>query len=189
MRPNRFFLVLISTAALWLLAGAAYGANENYTFALSLTLGGTSDADLGDLPSTGSAADPGNDNIGFQASFSLHTEHSVLFVVRAGQLPLDIDEASSGIYDADLSYLVLAGEYRFPASFYESGLFIGLGAYDLSGGAFIRDETGFGLVIGVTGDFPITDRFSILGEIAGHATDLDYAGVFLTAGVGVAYHF
>ncbi len=155
----------------------AQESNSGYTFGLSLILGGTSDAE----------PDPGFDNLGFQATFSFETSPRLLIAGRAGLLPLDTDEGSG--FDADLGYLTVGGEYRLSESYYESGLFIGLGVYDLSGDTFVDNETSLGLSLGITGDFRINNRFSFVAELMGHAVDMDYTNFFVTANAGVAYHF
>lgn len=166
-------------AALCLLSTplVAQESDSGYTFGLSLILGGTSDAD----------PDPGFDNLGFQAMFSFETSPRLLVVGRAGLLPLDSDEGSG--FDADLTYLTVGGEYRLSESYYESGLFIGLGVYDLAGDLFVENETSVGINLGITGDFRINKRFSFIAELMAHAVDMDYTNFFVTANAGVAYHF
>lgn len=175
MRPQILILIGLLTAVL-IVPSAAQAEDRGYTLALSLTLGGTSDAE----------PDPGFGNLGLQATFLMETSPRVHFGIRAGQLTLEGDR---DVFDADLSYLTLVGEYRFTESYYESGLFLGLGFYDLAGDAFFEDESSVGVTVGVTGDFRINDRWSVLGEIAGHGVDMDYANFFITGHVGLAYHF
>lgn len=174
-------LVLTGLIAVCLLLPAPLSAqgrqDGGYTVALSLSLGGTSDAE----------PDPGFDDLGLQASFSMETEARVAFGARLGQIALEADEGSA--FDADLTYITLSGEYRFAESFYESGLFFGLGFYDLAGDAQVEDESSVGFTLGVTGDFRINERWSVLGEIAGHAVDMDYANFFVTLNAGVAFSF
>jgi hypothetical protein len=155
----------------------AQQGNSGYTLALSLVLGGTSDA----------SPDPGFDNLGFQAMFSFETSPHLLVAGRVGLLPLETDEGSA--FDADLTYLTVGGEYRLSEGYYESGLFIGLGIYDLAGDRFVEDETSVGLNLGVTGDFRINGRFSFLAELMVHAVDMEYTNFFVTANAGIAYHF
>lgn len=171
-------LVLVTGLLVLPGASAAQPEDSGYTFALSLVLGGTSDAE----------PDPGFDNLGFQAMFALERSPHVFFSARAGILPMDTDEGG-GLFDADLSYITVGGEYHFPEGFYESGLIIGIGFYDLSGDTFVPDESSFGFNLGVNGDFRINDRFSIIGELSGHIVDMDYTNFFITANAGVAYHF
>jgi hypothetical protein len=46
-----------------------------------------------------------------------------------------------------------------------------------------------GLALGVTGDFRLAERFSILLELSGHYTDLDDADLLAMGHVGVAFRF
>lgn len=174
---------IISIVGVMLAAGlsastAAVAADHhNFTIALSAGIGGTSDAD----------PDPGFDNLGYQALFRMDTDHAVAFGIRVGQVALEADESS--LFDATLSYVTVGGEYKSAEAFFESTLFLGLGAYDLDGDFFVPDETAIGFVVGAGGDFRINARWSVLGEIAGHLTDLDQTNFFVTANVGLAYHF
>ena len=74
-----------------------------------------------------------------------------------------------------LRFVVAGGEYRFLESFYESGLFIGLGAYELEGTNLVGasdSESGAGLVLGATGEFEINRRVGFLIELLGDTTIL-----------------
>lgn len=173
--------LLTSSLILFLLAalapsGASAQSPYNYSLALMGGLGGSTDAQ----------PDASLDNFGWQARFTMELERHTLFAARAGQLALTSDNA---LFDSDLSYITVSGEYRFPAGFYESGLFIGLGAYDLSGDFLVEDETGIGLTLGASGDFRITDRLTFVLEFSGHYADLDYAQIFLMGHAGVSFHF
>jgi hypothetical protein len=84
------------------------------------------------------------------------------------------------------------GEYRFTESFYESGLYIGLGLYSLDGLSLIGGsftEESVGLVLGISGEFVLTDRVGFLLEVSGHATNLDTVDTLAMAHAGVAIHF
>lgn len=157
---------------------AAAQGGTSYSVVLSAVIGGTGDAD----------PDPDIDNLGFQATFTMKTERRSWFTVRAGQMDLEVDEFG-GAFDATLRYLSVGGEYRIPAAFYESGLFVAIGGYDVDGGLFVESETSFGISLGTTGDFRLSDRISLVVELAGHLTDLDYANVFVTGSAGIAFHF
>ncbi len=177
MRQIRLIVGVLLAACLSFPTTAAAVDHHNFMVAFSAGIGGTSDAD----------PDPGFDDIGFQLMFRMDTDHSVAFGVRVGQVELDTDE--SRLFDSTLSYLTLGGEYKSDEAFFESTLFLGLGAYDISGDFFVPDETGIGFVLGASGDFRINSRWSVLGEVAGHLTDLDYTNFFITANVGLAFHF
>jgi Outer membrane protein beta-barrel domain len=148
----------------------------NYSLALMGGFGGSTDAQ----------PDTGLDNLGWQARFAMELELHTLFSVRVGQLALESDNA---LFDSDLRYITVSGEYRFPSGFYESGLFLGLGAYDLSVDFLVDDETGIGLTLGASGDFRITDRLTLVVEFSGHYADIDYSQIFLMGHAGVSFRF
>lgn len=177
MRQNRLVIPALSALLLLGLLPAASSAQQgNHAAGLALGIGGASSAD----PST----DYGN--LGFQAFFSMEVQAGTLFVVRLGRLGL---ESRDSAVDADLTYLTLAGEYLFHAGAYQSGLFLGVGAYDFSASRGFGDESALGVTLGTTGDFRLTDRLSLRIEFSGHYADLDYAQFFLMGHAGVAYHF
>lgn len=172
-----------AVAALLAVPGAA-SAQQLYSFTLSgmAGFGGSLDADPGDEITLGS----------YQLGAAMVTEPRTLVGVRYGRIAFDADQPLEGLFDADLTYLTLAGEYKFDHSFYEGGMYVGIGGYRLEGvdafGAG-EDDTSFGLAVGVTGEFPITRRFGVLVEFAGHYTDLDRAQLFATGQAGLAVHF
>lgn len=175
-------LRLALLAALLLLPGAA-GAQELYTFTAGLMggLGGSFDAEPGD--------DLGN--TGFQLNLTMVTEPRTHVGFRLGQLSLDSEDRFGSLSDADLSYVTVAGEYRFPQSYYESGVYLGLGGYRLEGNRGSRDEqdTSVGLALGVTGEFKVTRWLGVLIELSGHYADLDEAQFFAMGHGGIAVHF
>jgi hypothetical protein len=119
-------------------------------------------------------------------------EDGALVVARLGQLDLEPGDGFGAFVSARLRYLTVAGEYRFRRAWHDSGIFLGLGAYELDGRLSEggrRDQTAAGVTGGVTGDFRLTHRLSVLVELAGHWADLDEANVFLTfhAGLGIRF--
>lgn len=179
-RLLRLFLVVVTL----LCTPLAASAQQLYTFTASLMggFGGSPDANPG-----GSL-----DNTGFQAGFSFVAEPDTLVGLRVGHLGLGSDPRFGSLFDADLSYATVAGEYRFRETYYESGVYLGLGAYRLGGvEADGRDggQTSLGVVLGITGEFKISRRFAFLVEFSGHYTDLDQAQLFAMGHAGVAYHF
>lgn len=166
----------------FLLPGAVR-AQEPYTFTVGLLggLGGSLDADPGD--------DLGN--TGYQINLAMITEPRTHVGFRLGNLALDGEERFGTLTDAELSYITVAGEYRFPESYYESGIYAGLGGYRLEGtrGGKDRSETAPGLVVGVTGEFRITRWLAVLVELSGHYADFDEAQFFAMGHGGVAVHF
>ncbi len=171
------FLLVASLA----LAGAA-AAQEPYNNIVSVlgTFGGSLDDNKSGLGNTG-----------FQVGFGLVTDRWVRVGVRVGALDFGSGEGLEGIFDPKLEYVNVAGEYRFPEGFYDSGLYFGLGAYRLEGTRFgtPREDTSLGLVIGATGDFEITRHWSVLGELAMHVLDSRTAQILLTGHAGIAYSF
>lgn len=157
---------------------------QSYTFTASLLggIGGSADAD----------PDPGFGNPGFQLGFAWLSERKTHVGVRLGQVDFG-GERLENLVESDLTYLNVAGEYRFTESYYESGIYFGLGLYSVSGtpppGAADDEDTGLGVVVGLTGDFNVSKNFSVLVDLAGHFADVDGAQVFGTALVGVGYHF
>jgi hypothetical protein len=135
--------------------------------------------------------DPGIDQTGFQLGFTWDTWEDASVGVRAARVSFS-DEQLESLFDPELTYVTIAGEYQYNESFYRSGLYLGLGFYQLEGlvGLETQDDTSIGFVLGATGDFAMTERFSILVEISGHYVDFELGPQlygFLTA--GVAYHF
>lgn len=173
-----------AVAAVTLAVPGAASAQQLYSFTVGAMggVGGSLDANTGDGVGNGS----------FQLLGAMVTEPQTLVGVRYGQLSFSGDEPLEDLFDADLTYLTLAGEYKFDQTFYEAGMFVGLGAYELEGTDAAgrgRDDTGLGLSLGATGEFPITRRLGVVVELAGHATDLDTAQFFATAHGGLVVHF
>ncbi|HYN21839.1 MAG TPA: hypothetical protein VE078_12830 [Thermoanaerobaculia bacterium] len=176
------FALIVTVATVLLLPGAAR-AQELYTFTAGLLggVGGSLDADPGD--------DLGNS--GFQINLTTVTEPRTHVGIRLGRLGLDSEEFFGSLSEAELSYVTLAGEYRFPESVYESGLYIGLGGYRLEGSRRGRDEedTALGLAVGVTGEFRVTHWLGVLLELSGHYADFEEAQFFAMGHGGIAVHF
>lgn len=166
-----------------LFAPAAGRAQELYTYSLGLlgTAGGSPDAE------------PGNSltNTGYQVNALLVTEPRTLVGIRAGSLALDKDGLFNTLRDAKLTYASLGGEYRARQTFFESGMFVGIGGYRLEGTSASRSssQTSWGLSVGATSEFFVTRRIGILLELSGHYADLDEVQFFVMGHGGVAIHF
>jgi hypothetical protein len=173
-----FFLVFAL-----LLSPAIAGAQELYTYSVGLLggIGGSPDVDEGD----------GFGNTGFQVNLDMVTEPTTHVGFRLGRLALDSDERFGSLEEAELSYVTVGGEYRFPQSYYESGLYIGLGGYRLDGtrGSQDEEETAAGLSLGVTGEFKVNRWLGALVELSGHYVDFDEAQLFGMAHAGLVVHF
>lgn len=175
--------ILVLAAVLAIVGPTMVTAQDHYTYTVSAVggLGGSVDADEASL-----------DNQSFGLGLSLLREDRVHIGLRVAEVDFDADNQIAGLSGASLRYLTGGGEYRFLESFYESGLFMGLGLYELEGidaAGVQQSETSVGVVLGVTGEFEINRRFGVLLEFMGHVTNLDAAGIFATGHVGVAAHF
>jgi len=183
-RRLRAAVFVAATLAALLAAPEDASAQQLYSFTVSAAagFGGSLDADPGDEITLGS----------YQFGASIVTEPRTFVGVRIGRIGFDDDEPLEGLFDADLTYLTLAGEYKFDQTFYEGGMYVGFGGYRLEGidgAGSSQDDTSFGLAVGVTGEFPITRRFGVVVEFAGHYTDLEQTQVFATGLAGLAFRF
>ena len=169
--------------ALGLLApGVAQAQLHTYSVGVLGGIGGSFDSSPGDSYS----------NPSYQLNLSMVTETRTQVGLRLGKINLDKDPFFGSLHDAGLTYATISGEYRYQESYYESGLFIGLGAYRLSGtNALGRsdDQTSVGLTAGVTGEIPVTRRLGILLEVSGHYVNLREAKLYGIAHGGLTWHF
>ena len=160
-------------------------AESSYLYGVSafLGIGGSSDA----------TPDAGFTNSTYQLGFSLNTEPRGRLGVRVGKLDLDGEGRLGDLLGAQLTYANVGGEYRYRTAYYDSGLYLGLGGYQLEGRDYLdgtsRDDTSIGGVLGLTGEFTINRRWSVLVEISGHYADLDFAQVFVMGHIGVGFYF
>ena len=174
--PFYVFLLLVALAAT-----ASAQPSKSFRASAFVGLGGGLDSE----------PDSGVDNSSFQLGFSWLVEPGVLVGIRYGELGLDGTDFVGDRVDSDLSYLTVAGEYLFNDGYYQSGVYIGLGFYDLetSRGPFAGSDSSVGLAVGVTGDFEINRRFSVLLEFSAHYAELEPTSLFAMGHVGVGYHF
>jgi len=176
-------LVLAAFVTLGLVLPVTVHAQDHYTYTVSA---------LGGLGGSFGDDEGGFDNTSFSLGLSLLREDRVHVGVRLGQIEFASDDRVAGLADASLSYLVAGGEYRFVEDYYESGLFLGLGAYELEGDTLLGvqdSETEVGFVLGVTGEFEINRRLGFLVEVLGHVTSMQGNTAFGTGQVGLAVHF
>lgn len=178
--PAALLLALVGS---WSARPVAAQEHYNYTINLLGGLGGSRDAE----------PDPGFGNASFQLGASMVVEPRTHLGLRLGRLSLgSSDDALGSLSDARLKYATVAGEYRLRRPLHDSGAFVGLGAYRLSGSGpdgFGRSETAPGVTLGFSGEFPLTRWVSAHAELAGHYAFLDEAQVFGALQVGVAVHF
>ncbi len=177
-RAPRFRLAVPALAAVLLLGAASAEGQDQYSYLATFgpTLGGALDGD----------PDGSANNLGFLGSFSWRTQPRTLVGIRLGSTDVGGDQVGA-LANPTLRYATVAGEYRFNELYYESGVFMGLGLYQLSGGG--ESEEGVGLTLGVTGEFPVNERFSVVLELSGHYADLDAASTHATLHAGLAYSF
>jgi hypothetical protein len=170
-------------AGLLLLPGAAR-AQEPYNFSVAAlgSIGGSLDVEPGDDLS----------NTGFQLNLSMITDPRTHVGVRIGQLGLDAEDFFGSLTEADLTYVTVGGEYRFDETWYDSGIYLGLGGYRLEGtdfGGGDSRDTSLGLTIGLTGEFKVNHWLGVLLELSGHYVDFEEAQVFGMGHGGIAVHF
>lgn len=134
----------------------------------------------------------GFDNPALQLGLSVVSESSVEVAARVGTLGFGSTEAVGRLFDVDLSYATLSGEYTFGEVGYQSGIFFGLGAYRLEGKRLFTGESvstsRFGVTGGVTGEFDISDRIGFLAELSAHLLPGAEAEVFASGLVGLAIY-
>jgi len=183
---NRRPLALLGASALMLLLAPSRAARAqelyNFTVAVLGGAGGSLDVDRGD--------DLGN--TGLQLNLDMVTEPRTHVALRLGKLDLDLDEGFGSLTDAELTYATVAGEYRWREVYYTSGVYLGLGAYDLQGtgpGGGGESDTAPGAVFGLTGEFQLHRRVGLLVELSGHWVDFEEANVFAMGHAGIAIHF
>jgi len=148
----------------------------SYSITLGPTFGGSIDGE----------PEAGLEHTGFLANFSWRTQPRTVVGIRFGSTDLQGDELGP-LVSPTFRYATISGEYRFGDLYYESGVFFGLGLYQLDDGE--TSDTGAGLTVGVTGDFPINERLSVLVELTGHYADLDTSTTHVAIHAGLSYHF
>jgi len=185
---------IIPVAALFLVASFVIPhsvAAQDYTFSVNGLLGFG-----GSIDETG----PGFGNLNWQLGFSNAIEKRTHFGIRVGGLEFGSSDQLGDLTNPDLKYVTLAGEYRERSAsgssrFMESGVFLGLGYFQLNGDSVedgrSESQKSLGLTVGVTGDLPLNRRrnLALRIEVQGHWTDLDAASLFAMAQAGIAYRF
>jgi hypothetical protein len=131
----------------------------------------------------------GLDHFSFQLGFAFELEGDLMVSARLGQMSFDGDPLGQRI-DPTLTWVNAAGEYLFDEGYYTSGVYFGLGWYGLgNGGSGLGSDDAAGAVLGLTGDFAVQPRFSVLVDLSAHYTGLDDIDLLLMGHVGVAYHW
>ncbi len=145
-------------------------------------VGGSQDVEPGD----------GFGNEVFQLGFTLVTEPQTGIDFRVGQMDLSGEEEFGRLHDAELTYLQVGGHYMFNEGYYDSGIYLGLGGYQLEGGladGTDESETALGGALYLLGDFTITRHIAMRVEISGHYVLFDDASLFAMAQAGLAVRF
>ncbi len=159
----------------------ASSTTELNTFTVSL---------MGGLGGSIDSSESGYDNSTIQLGLSSVPSQAVKLGLRIGRL--GSMERLGNVLDADLTYLTVSGEYLFGEAGYQSGVFLGLGVYELEGTRRLFDDafstTTAGLTGGVTGEFDISRRFGILAELSFHGLVRGDDQFFATGLVGLAYY-
>ncbi len=133
----------------------------------------------------------GFSNPSFQVRFAIETARHRFLSFRLGRMDFS-DRSLSLLGEVTLDYLTVSGEYLFTEGNYDSGFFMGLGLYDISG---VRldggdgNQASIGLVLGTLGEFDLSERWFIYGEAAFHYADLDAAQMFADVQVGLGFRF
>jgi len=177
--PN--LLAAIALTWLGLGLGAPLRAQEHRSLTLSGGIAGSLDE-----------GGTGFSNPIVQLRFAIETSSHGNLAIRLGKM--DFDQADiRQVRDFSVSYLSVVGEYMFDEPSHRSGLFVGLGFFDLDATRFDGmsgdDEGSVGLVLGALGEFKIAERWFIYGEGSAAYTGLDVAHLFANLQVGVGFRF
>lgn len=177
-------LVLLATMTM-LCAPAMANESKNFTLGLAGMIGGPFDVD---------GEDPGFSQTGISARFSWRTQPRTMISVRAAQVDMS-GEILGNVFDPELTYVTVGGEYTFQEPYYVSSFYLGLGQYRLDGlvpsaaGLVQDDDNTIGVTLGTTADFSVTEAVSIFADLSLHYADLEPMQFFGFLHVGIAYHF
>ena len=147
---------------------------------VAVGLGGTEDAE----------SSPGYDGSALQLTFAMDGDSGTSLVARVGSIDFG-DKDIDSLTEPEMRWVTIGGEYDFRGRWFDSGLFLALGGYQLEGtlGGISTDETAWGLSFGSTAEWRLNQRFSIDAELAGHWADFEQAQIFLVGTVGMSVHF
>jgi hypothetical protein len=136
--------------------------------------------------------DPGTSHPALELQVGYITEPRTILALRVGRLDFSRDDRLGETLDPQLSYITLAGEYRIYRSWYDSGIFLGLGNYRLNGEDATgrsRDSSSWGVIGGVTAEFEIAPHFAVLTQLTAHYADVEGAQLFATGMAGFNFKF
>lgn len=177
--------MLVLAALAWSTPAHAQRSLTDYTFRVALLggVGGPVDSD----------DDKDFDHSALQLEAGMVINQGALATLHYGTLDLGGDDPYEGLNDAELEYLNIAGEYRFDQTYYDFGIYLGLGAYKIDGDPIPgadEGQTAIGLAFGVNGDFDITRHFFVTAGLSAHYAFFDKrSNVFANALVGLAVRF
>jgi hypothetical protein len=181
-RSSRWTAAALLCAAA-LVASRPAVAQDDYLYRVAIAggIGGSLDSDTDDAL----------DHDALQASFGMVTNERTLVSVRVARIELG-DPDFEGLFDAELEYANVAGEYRFSQGYYDFGFYLGLGAYRLTGDVAGGEEreTSLGLALGLVGDFDLTRHLAITVETSAHYAFFDQRSeIYASAVGGLAFRF
>jgi hypothetical protein len=128
-----------------------------------------------------------------EISYGIEMDQGTWFKIKLGRMDaktafVSKDASVPPVVDdhGQVEYADVAVEYRFSEPFGSTGLFAGTGLYRQSGAN--REESDYGFVGGVNGNFPITRNIGITAEAAYHWTHF-YSPKPRYASLGVGLRF
>ncbi len=181
MRGTPLFAIAVVTLCALVLAGPAAAQEDQPLEASALVaFGGSIDE-----------SQSGLGNSGYQLGLSLGVGRRTKVGVRYGEIDFGSGGQIASVFRPTFQYITVGGEYTFSEGYYESGIYLALGSYQLDGvqGGQAFSESTLGVALGATGEFEITRRLGLVLEVAGHFADFGPARYFATFHGGVAYHF
>ncbi len=157
-------------------------AQEPYLFRVGLTggAGAALDADRNSSFQAGA----------IQVALGMVTNERTQVTLRLGRIEFDRDV--EGFSDARLDYGLIGGEYRFSQSYYDFGITLGLGGYQLQGLELGEKAkaSGIGIGLGLLGDFDLSQHLALTAEASVHYAFFDRSPrIYSAAMAGVAIRF
>jgi len=136
--------------------------------------------------------DAGYGNIGFQLGYSVAMGNRTDVELRVGELDFGSEDSIDLLSAPSITYATIVSQYRFPEKFYESGLYLGLGAYRIEGLDVFNEsfqDTNMGIAFGATGHFDLARSWVVLVELSGHYMNASYFEFLAMVHAGVGYRF
>jgi hypothetical protein len=142
-------------------------------------------------------------NSSFELYWSIPIEPELSLKFKGGRMETEIaipymaddpvtEEVDSVLFrrdvEGEVTHVEALVEYEFDEPFGSSGLFAGLGFYQLAAEEE-ESRTTWGFTAGVNADFPITRRYGAVVEAAYHWTRTDFDPRYLTVSGGLRVSF